>query len=1217
MSRKKNKRKYKKSSYDNQRSMRREILSNKLLFNMNAELKKAIQYHQSGQLQKAEEIYKKVLEINPDHSDSLHLSGIIAHQSGKNDIAANLINRAIQTRPDEPVYYLSLGSVYKAQGRLDEAILSYQKAMELKPDYAEAYNSLGVAFYAQGRLDEAILHYKKALQLNPDFAMAYNNIGVVFKDQGRLDKAIWNYKKVLELNPDLVEAYDNLGVAFYTQDRLDEAISCFQKALELNPDYAKAYNNLGIAFYPQGKLEEAALNYQKALELNPDYAEAYNNLGAVLKSQSRINEAISCYQKALQIKPDFTTAHSNLLYILHYHEHIDSEQLFLDHKQWAKLHALPLSNAIQPHLNDRSPERRLRVGYVSPDFCMHPVACFIEPVLASHDRSAFEIFCYSNVVCPDVATDYLKGLADCWRDIVGMSDEQVANLVRNDQIDILVDLAGHTAYNRMLLFARKPAPVQATYIGYPNTTGLPTMDYRITDSWADPSGQTDHLYTEKLVRLPSSFLCYKPPKETPIVAKLPALKTRQITFGSFNNLAKVTPEVIVLWSAILAEVPNARMIVKSKALADKNTRQRIQEMFVKNGVSATQINLTGFAPSFAEHLELYNSVDIGLDTFPYNGTTTTCEAMWMGVPVIVLAGQSHASRVGVSLLSNVGLTDLIAGSTEAYLKKAVKLAGDLKRLEKLRTNLRDMMLHSPLTNADRFTRALEDVYREMWRHWCHQSNKSNQPMDETSLTVKIKGDIEVCVPNSIELLTPYVLLEQEDWFESEVKFVRHMLKPGMQVIDIGANYGLYTLAMAKAVDSKGKVWAFEPTSNTAGYLQKSIQLNKMTNVKLIQAGLSSHRGKAELSLNPNSELNELIRRPEKHKSYETIQLFSLDDCLAKNGWEDIAFVKLDAEGEESNIIKGGSQFLSSQSPLIMFEVKHGKELNLGLMKEFADYGYETYKLIPGLNLLAPFDLTEPPDPYQLNLFCCKKDCAHTLEEHGLLVNNSPCASTCPPIDGELWVRHIGTLPYAKKVIQRWISSSHRSPIAGWGHYQEALNYYVRAHSGNVSSADRYACLQKSLSILSMILDTHVNFSRLQTFARVTWEMGKRQIAIQALDLLVDMFRHEQQLGLSEPFLPVTSRFDLLDPGGNLESWCLASILEQRVKLGHFSSYYTGKTLLTNLENLKNYGFQGAEMERRRQLIRIRCGMQDGPEYSPVLSLKTKDNLNPEFWGGHE
>ena len=811
MSRKKNKKKYKKSSYDNNKLIKKNNPKKIHSFDIDTEIKKAIHYHQAGQLEKAEDIYKEILKVNPNHSDSLHLSGIIAHQSGKNDIAANLINRAIQTRPEESVFYLNLGSVYKAQGLLDQAILSYKKALELnpdyaeaynnmgnavkaqgkldeaiwnykkalqlKPDYAEAYNSLGIVFFDQGKLDEAILYYKKALQLNPDFAMAYNNIGAVFKDQSRLEEAIWNYQKALHLNPGLVDACVNLGIVFYAQNRLGEAVSCFQKALELNPDYAKAYNNmgnavkaqgkldeaiwnykkalelnpdyaeaynnLGVAFYPQGKLDEAIWNLKKALELNPDYAEVYNNLGTSFKSQSRINKAISCYQKALQLKPDFVVAHSNFLYISHYHESIDPLQLFLYHKQWAKLHALPLSNTIQPHLNDRSPERLLRVGYVSPDFCMHPVACFIEPVLASHDHSVFEIFCYSDVVCPDAVTDRLKGLTDCWRDIAGMSDDQVANLVRKDGIDILVDLAGHTAYNRMLMFARKPAPIQATYIGYVGTTGLPTMDYRITDGCADPQGETDHLYTEKLIRLPHSFLCYKPPDNCPETAKLPALKTRQITFGSFNNLAKVTPEVIALWSAILSKVPGSRMLMKSKALADKNTRQRIREIFIKNGITAARINLTGFTPSFAEHLKLYNTVDIGLDTFPFNGTTTTCEAMWMGVPIIILAGKTHVSRVGVSLLSNIGLTDLIAESTETYLEKAVKLAGDLKRLEKIRTNLRDMMLHSVLTDARCFTSALEEAFRKIWRHW-HQSRKvsiSPEPsVSEQASAINQKGE---------------------------------------------------------------------------------------------------------------------------------------------------------------------------------------------------------------------------------------------------------------------------------------------------------------------------------------------------------------------------------------------------------------------------------------------------------------------------------------------
>ncbi|NVL89828.1 MAG: tetratricopeptide repeat protein, partial [Desulfobacterales bacterium] len=521
--------------------------------------------------------------------------------------------------------------------------------------------------------------------------------------------------------------------------RLDEAISSYQKAIQLKADYVIAYNNLGAAFNGQGKLGEAVSCYQKALQLNSDYAEAYNNLGNAFKDQGRLDEAVSSYQKALQLKPDFAVAHSNLLFSLHYNSSIDTVQLFTEHQQWAAQHAAPLAATIRPHLNKKSPDRRLRVGYVSPDFCMHSVAYFIEAILASHDCSAFEVFCYSDVVGPDTVTDRFKGLASCWRDIVGMSDEQVADLIRDDQIDILVDLAGHTAYNRMLMFARKPAPVQVTYLGYPNTTGLPIMDYRITDTWADPLHKTDRYHTEKLVRLPHGFLCYNPPNDVPEVGKLPAVERGRVTFASFNNLSKVTPEVVALWSSIMTAIPNARLIMKSRALADTGTRQRLQAMFAQNAVSTDRIKLIGFLPPFAEHLSLYNEVDIGLDTFPYNGTTTTCEAVWMGVPVIVLAGDYHASRVGVSLLSNIGLTDLITETSDAYVDTAVRLAGDLNWLQQMRTNLRHMITRSNLTDAQRFTGSLEDAYRQMWRCWCEKSNSSTLGSSAQTRYTLIRG----------------------------------------------------------------------------------------------------------------------------------------------------------------------------------------------------------------------------------------------------------------------------------------------------------------------------------------------------------------------------------------------------------------------------------------------------------------------------------------------
>lgn len=660
-------------------------------------LEGAVAHFRAGRLQQAEAVCHDVLEHDPDNSDAWHMFGVISCLKGDYLKAFDLISKAIASDGTNPAYFNSLGNVLRYQGKLYEALEFYTKALHLKPDFPEAHNNLGTVLRDQGRLDEAMEYFTKALHLKPDFPEALNNLANTLRNAGKLD----------------------------------EAIDCCRTLLQHRPDSPEIYSSLGILFRDQGKLNEAIEYSRKAIELKPDFPEAYNILGIALRDQGKLDEAIECFQKALQLNPDLAFVHSNLLLSLHYHDQIEPVQLFSQHKRWSEQHASAFLTTIKPCLNDSSPSHRLRIGYISPDFRKHSVAYFIEPVIASHDRAAFEVFCYSDVVRPDSATDRFKGLVNCWRNIVGLSDEQVADLIRKDKIDILVDLAGHTANNRLLLFAAKPAPVQATYLGYPNTTGLATIDYRITDSCADPPGKTDHLYTEELVRLPHGFLCYKPNEEAPEVGKLPAHESGIITFGSFNYSPKISSEVVRLWSEILALVPNSQLVLKSNSLSDTGARERMKGLFVQNNVSPNRIRLLGFVPSIFNHLELYNTIDIGLDTFPYNGTTTTCEAMWMGVPVIVLAGQAHVSRVGVSLLSSAGLTDLIAESAEAYLGKAVKLADNLGHLQDLRMNLRAMMLDSPLTDAGRFVCALEKAYRQMWHHWCDQPNGSDYSYVET------------------------------------------------------------------------------------------------------------------------------------------------------------------------------------------------------------------------------------------------------------------------------------------------------------------------------------------------------------------------------------------------------------------------------------------------------------------------------------------------------
>jgi protein O-GlcNAc transferase len=569
----------------------------------------------------------------------------------------------------------------------------------------------------QGNMKQAADTYGKILAVQPDNFVIYNKLANVLQDMRNLDGAIACYKKAIELNPHFAEAYYNLGDAYYEQGLVGEAIKCYQLAIRIRPAFADAYNNLGLALKEQKKLHEAAENFRKALQINRNSFRALSNLGNVLSEQGNLDESETCYRAALGINPQLPLVYSNLLLCMDYNSSYDAKTIFQEHLRFAERYEKPLSSTIH-HINDRNPSRRIRIGYVSPDFNKHAVAYFIEPVLKLHSHKEFEIFCYSDVMASDEVTIRIQALTDQWRNIVGISDETAAAIIRNDKIDILVDLAGHTANNRMLVLARKPAPVQVTWLGYPATTGLSAIDYKIVDCYTDQPGKTDRYYSESLIRLPETLLCYLPDKKSAAVGELPLLQTGNITFGSCNKLNKISPEVFKMWANILQTIPNSRLLMKAQTLSDKPIQQYITDKFTQQGISEKRIKLFPWTLTTREHLTIYNKIDIGLDAFPYHGTTTTCEALWMGVPVITLEGEAYASRGGVSLLSNVGHRELIAQTADEYVELAVGLANDMTRLQSIRQSLRGEMARSPLCDAERFILHLENCYREMWKSWC-------------------------------------------------------------------------------------------------------------------------------------------------------------------------------------------------------------------------------------------------------------------------------------------------------------------------------------------------------------------------------------------------------------------------------------------------------------------------------------------------------------------
>ncbi len=621
-------------------------------------------------------------EKDTEQQLSLKRQGLAMMQSNRFAEAQALFQGICDADAEDADAWHILSSIHGMLGNLDAAGNCCRRVISLRPDHGQAHLNLGNVLYLQGDLDKAVKEYQHALRINPNDAAAHNNLGNILNTLGRIDEAAVNFRESVRLNPNNAETHSNLGNIFlYYKGQLNDALACYREALRLNPNLVQAHINLGNVYTLQGKLDEALVSYQEALRHDPHNA----------------------------------LAHSNLLFLMSYRSDSDPAKLFAEHERWGKIHGRDPSS-IASHNNVPDEGKRLRIGYVSADFRNHPVGIFIEQVLAHHDKSRFEIFCYSNHGINDDLTTRLRGYADHWRDVLAQPDEALARQIRRDGIDILVDLAGHTAGNRLLTFALKPAPIQVTWMSYIATTGLKAIDYILGNRYIIPP-QDERYYVEKVIRLPHSFLCFSPPRVSIEVSPLPAQSSGWVTFGCFNNTAKLTPAVIATWSKLLLALPRSRLFLKSGGFNDEDIRTHFQKLFAKHGVRHEQLAFAGRSPRH-EYLASYHQVDIGLDPYPYNGGTTTVEALWMGVPVVTLRGDRFVGRMGESIMMNLGLEECVTDSEEAYINKAISLASDLPRLAALRSGLRDQLLNSPLCDSIGFTRDLETAYRHMWENWC-------------------------------------------------------------------------------------------------------------------------------------------------------------------------------------------------------------------------------------------------------------------------------------------------------------------------------------------------------------------------------------------------------------------------------------------------------------------------------------------------------------------
>ena len=684
-----------------------------------------------NRLDEAMQCYLNAIRLAPN-SARAHLNhGNVLLLKGDLPNALNAFRTAIKYKPDYAGAYYNIGNALMGNGQFEDAAASYHLALEIQPDYAEVHCVLGIALKELGQFEGAALSLKKALEINRDLVEAHTHLGNVLEyfynrgnallHDGKLNDAVMNFRWAVKIAPNLAEAHNSLGITLHKLGQREDAVASYRRALEIKPDYAEAHYDLGVAMKDLGHLDNAVASYRQALKIKPDLVEAYNNLGLALQELGQFDGAIANYRLALKIQPDFTDAYNNLLLALNYNTGAP-EYYLKEAREYGRIVAGKVGARFSAWQCADRPER-LRVGLVSGDLRKHSVGYFLEGLIAHIDPTCIELIAYPTHHEQDELTTRIRPYFFAWKPLFGHSDEAAARLIHADGVHILLDLSGHTAHNRLPVFAWKPAPVQVTWLGLPTTSGLTEMDYVLGDPHAIPAEYGNH-FSESVWRMPESYLCLTVPASPIKVAPLPALSAGYVTFGSFNNLTKMNDAVVAVWSRILKSAPNSQLLLKASQLSSLTVCEETRQRFASCGITPDRLLLCGTLASTEDHLAAYNKIDIALDTFPYPGVTTSVEALWMGVPVLSLRGDRFLSRTAGSIAHNAGLLDWIGADEDDYVTKAVARTENLEHLAALRARLRQQVIASPLFDAPRFARNFEAALWGMWQRYQVQHEKT-------------------------------------------------------------------------------------------------------------------------------------------------------------------------------------------------------------------------------------------------------------------------------------------------------------------------------------------------------------------------------------------------------------------------------------------------------------------------------------------------------------
>ncbi|MEO1022074.1 MAG: TDP-N-acetylfucosamine:lipid II N-acetylfucosaminyltransferase [Bacteroidota bacterium] len=1123
-----------------------------------------------------------------------HFMGIALLQKKEYQKASISFKKALKKDGHSAETHHLLSVALFQQGELNEAERHEKTALELNDSLFEGWLNLGAIYRSQARLEEALNCYQQANQLDPKHAGVAYRIASIYKDQGDLNKADELFSIVLKLDPDYVEAYAERAIIFGQKTEYDEAEKQLQTMLERAPDHLGGKVELAEVYKRKGDYERAIGLYETLLSDQPNHAILLVNYALSLLEVGRFSESEANYLKALRINPDLKETYSNYLMGLHYNPKHSRSHIFEEHLKWDELFALKHATD-RPVPSNKEPNKRLRIGFISGGFRRHPVGWMITSALEQLPDEEIEVFGYTTNSIVDTLTRRISEKCTKWTSVLGYSDQVIADLIRKDEIDILVELSGHSADNRLTMVTHNPVPITVKWVGgLFNTTGLESIDYLITDWQETPNGE-EEFYTEKLVRMPDDYICFLPPDYAPETGELPFKENGYITFGCFNNPTKLNDTLLEQWADIMGQVPNSRLMLKSKQYNSEIFRQSVIQRFTALGIEEERVLFEGES-AHDVLLAAYNKVDIALDPRPYSGGLTTCEALWMGVPVITYPGETFAGKHAATHLKTAGFEDWIQNDWEGYVNKVVELAHNPEQLANYRSTLREAVQQSPLVDAERFGRHLANAFRAMWLQWIegkeqHSStwaqpidvsslesfNLSFEPVseaiaqpkdpseqgvsltksDKNALLVETETGTRALLPDHPDSLTTYVWKEQHRWLDWEVNLLPELLKEGDQMIDIGAGFGAYALEAASLVGEGGSVIAFEPGRKASSYLERSKVENGFQNLTIYTKGVQHISGRLPFKEEQNTEQSRIHR-----DGKEVISTTTLDQWWLFENEPDIQLLKVDVSGDEHLVIQGAQDVLSCSRPSLILNYSGSVEQRNQIVELLKPHEYFMYEYVPKLHVLVDVEPDLEPDTRQTHLVALQANVVQDMRKNGLIFEDSISVNAS---EENVWLTYLSEQDWTEPYRQEWAQTKWEETEL---HYLRALNEICVAETSLESSSVRAQRYLMAIHPVMELYQSNPNHAAVGlSLSRALLALNKKTLAIQVLKTLIEQVSGGTLSGLDLPFIFPIPGQGARSPQTAIEPLVRLRILEAWVHVANDSTYFANEQTLRLLSGM--------------------------------------------------